>query len=64
MKELKTNNNIGELVTLKQMCTLSNLGMNRVRILAEESGALRKIGKSVRVKPKVFFDYIDKEYSL
>lgn len=64
MKELKKNNNVGELVTLKQMCELSNLGMNRVRILAEESGALRKIGKSVRVKPKVFFDYIDKEYSL
>lgn len=53
-----------ELITLKQTCFLFNIGMNRARILAEESGALRKIGKTVRVKPKVLRDYIDKEYSL
>lgn len=64
MKELKNKNDSAELLTLKQTCELSNLGMSRVRMLAEESGALRKIGKSVRVKPKVFFDYIDKEYAI
>ena len=64
LRETKQKNYSGELLTVKQMCELSNLGINRVRTLAEESGSLRKIGKSVRIRPKVFFDYLDKEYSL
>jgi hypothetical protein len=49
----------GELLTLPQTCEVSNLGMSTVRKIAQESGAVRKIGRSVRIKRAVFFDYID-----
>ncbi|MCI8565435.1 MAG: helix-turn-helix domain-containing protein [Lachnospiraceae bacterium] len=51
-------------MTLQQACSESNLGSNTVRRLADESGAVRKIGKNYRIKKSVFFDYIETMYGM
>ncbi len=56
-------NDEGILLTLEQTCRMANLGATSVRQIAEESRAVRKIGKSYRIKKNVFFDYIEKEYA-
>lgn len=53
----------GELLTISQLCALSNLGESTVRRLADESASSRRIGKALRVNKRVFFDYIEKVYS-
>ena len=58
----KKRNQNGELITLQQACAESNLGSSTVRRLADEAGAVRKIGKSYRIKKSVFFDYIETVY--
>ena len=50
----------GKLLTVDQVCQLSNLGRTAVRRIATESGAVRKIGGSYRVDREIFFNYIDK----
>ncbi len=57
MNLAKNRNQNGELITLQQACAESNLGSSTVRRLADEAGAVRKIGKSYRIKKSVFFDY-------
>ena len=52
------------LLTIEQTCELANLGQTKVRELADESGAVRKIGKSYRINRNVFFDYIEREYAI
>lgn len=64
MKKSEIENKFGDLLKINQVCELSNLGATTVRRLAEESGAIRKIGKSYRIKKSVFFDYIEKEYTV
>lgn len=64
MQKLKTSNQDGELLTVTQICWQANLGANTVRKLANEAGAVRKIGKSYRINRKMFFDFIEKEYSI
>jgi hypothetical protein len=59
MRKSATNNLDAELLTIPQTCEVSNLGTSTVRRIAEESGAIRKIGRSVRIKRAVFFGYID-----
>ena len=49
----------GELLSIEQVCQLANLGLNSVRKIAEESGAVLKIGRAYRINRKVFFDYIE-----
>ncbi|MDE7433197.1 MAG: helix-turn-helix domain-containing protein [Lachnospiraceae bacterium] len=61
MNLAKNRNKAGVLITLAQACQESNLGSNTVRRLAEESGAVRKIGKCYRINRVVFFDYIEQE---
>lgn len=63
MNLAKNRDENGELVTVQQACMLSNLGSNTVRKLATEAGAVRKIGKSYRIKKSVFFDYIEASYA-
>ncbi len=63
MNLAKNRNQDGVLITLTQACQEANLGATTVRRLAEESHAVRKIGKIYRIKKKVFFDYIEKEYA-
>jgi len=46
MKKSEIENKFGDLLKLNQVCELSNLGVTTVRKLAEESGAVRKIGRS------------------
>lgn len=62
MNLAKNRNRNGELITLQQACEQSNLGSSTVRKLAEESGAVRKIGKNYRIKKSVFFDFIEETY--
>lgn len=62
MNLAKKRNQNGELITLQQACAESNLGSSTVRRLADEAGAVRKIGKSYRIKKSVFFDYIETVY--
>lgn len=64
MNLAKNRNQNGELITLQQACSESNLGSNTVRRLADESGAVRKIGKNYRIKKSVFFDYIETMYGM
>lgn len=63
MHALNTMSEDGVLLTLDQMRKKSNLGASTIRKLAEESGAVRKIGKSYRIDQKTFFDHINKTYS-
>lgn len=63
MNLAKNRNENGELVTVQQACMLSNLGYGTVRRLAEEAGAVRKIGKSYRINRSKFFSYIEKMYA-
>lgn len=63
MNVSKTRNKDGDLITVEQACQLSNLGRTTVRRLAEESGAVRKIGRCYRIKKKKFFEYIEREYA-
>lgn len=51
------------LLTLEQTCELANLGSTKVRELAKESGAERKIGRSYRIHKATFFGYIEKLYA-
>lgn len=57
-------NSNGELLTIGQVCSLANLGESTVRRLADESQSSRRIGKALRVNKKIFFDYIEKVYSV
>ena len=54
----------GELLTLTQACQIFNLGEQTVRRLAAESGAVRKIGKSYRIRKELFLQHIDNQYSV
>lgn len=59
----KNRNSDGVLLTVEQVCSLSNLGATKVRELAKESGSVRKIGRAYRVHKATFFDYIEKLYA-
>ena len=63
MNALKNRDFNGVLITLQQTCELSNLGATLVRKLAEEAGAVRKIGRCYRIHKTTFFDYIERIYS-
>lgn len=63
MNALQNKNSTGELLTLTQVCELSNLGATTVRRLAEESKAVRRIGRSYRINKKIFLAYIEKTYT-
>ena len=47
------------LQTVKQIASESSLGLAAVRKIAEESGAVRRFGRSYRIHRKTFFDYIE-----
>lgn len=64
MNLLQSKNKYGELITLDQACELANLGRNTIRRLADEAGAVVKIGKSYRIKRQILFSYIERTYSL
>lgn len=64
MNALKSCNKDGELITLPQTCEESNLGMATVRRIAEEAGAVRRIGRCYRINRKLFFDFIEQNCSV
>ena len=59
MRKGQHRNLEGELVTVDQMAEIANLGTNTIRRLAQEAGAVRKIGKSYRINRKIFFEFIE-----
>lgn len=63
MNRLEHKDKNGELLTINQACELTNLGTSTVRIIADEAGAVRKIGRCYRIKKNVFVEYIEKMYS-
>lgn len=63
MRVLKNPSIEGELLKEEQICKLSNLGRCKVREIAKEAGAVRKIGKCYRINKQRFFDYIEKIYT-
>lgn len=63
MNALKNRSYDGVLLTVEQTSYLSNLGETMVRKLAEEAGAVRKIGRCYRIHKATFFDYIEKLYA-
>ncbi len=63
MNALQNKNSTGELLTLTQVCELSNLGATTVRRLAEESKSVRHIGRAYRINRKIFFQHIEKMYA-
>lgn len=63
MNKTKHKSLDGNLLTVPQTAERSNLGTQTVRKIAAESGALRKIGRCIRVNQKIFFEYIEKNYS-
>lgn len=63
MRLTGNSDSAGDLLTITQMCQAANLGEQTVRRIAQEAGAVRKIGKSYRIRKEVFLKYIDSEYS-
>ena len=64
MYKKETGSIQGDLVTLNQMCEVTNLGSSTVRRLASEAAAVRKIGKSYRINRRIFLDYVEKNLRL
>ena len=63
MNKIKINSLHGTLLTVPQTEERSNICTQTVRKIAAESGALRKIGRCIRVNQKIFFDFIEQNYS-
>lgn len=49
-----------ELLTVQQACECTSLGRTKLRELATDAGAVRKIGRNYRVRKDVLLDYIEK----
>ena len=63
MNPLKTNNPKGRLLTYQQVAENSNLGINTVMRLAKETNSIVRNGRTVRVNPEKFYEYILAKYS-
>lgn len=63
MNPLKSNNPKGKLFTYQQMAEDSNLGINTVMRLAKEANSIIRIGRTVRMVPEKFYEYVLTEYS-
>lgn len=60
MKPLKVRESIEQKVgTVEQACARYSFGKNSMRKIAEEAGAIIKIGKSIRVNFTVMDKYFD-----
>lgn len=59
MNALRNRNQNGELLTVSQAAGLINSGTNTVRRLAEEAGAVRRIGRNYRIHKRKFLEYIE-----
>ena len=63
MNAREHRNTDGELLTVSQTAENANLGVAMVRRIAEEAGAVRRIGRLYRIDRAIFFDFIAKKYS-
>lgn len=59
MNQSKNRNEQGELLTLDQACSLTNLGRDSMRREAERAGAVLKLGKCYRIHKKKLLQYFD-----
>lgn len=51
-----------ELLTIQQACECTSLGKSKLREIAEEAGAVRKIGRSYKIKKDALLNYIEENY--
>lgn len=58
MNKLQHKNDNGEIVTIEQAAKRVNIGTTAARKYAKESGAMLKLGRSLRVDMKKFVDYL------
>lgn len=63
MNALKNRNFEGVLLTDEQASCLFNLGRTTIRKLAEEAGAVRRIGRLYRIHRETLANYIETVYS-
>lgn len=55
----KANETVQKIGTLEQAGARYSFGRNRIRTIAEDAGAIIKIGKSVRVNFTILDKYMD-----
>ena len=48
-----------ELLTIQQACEVTSLGKTKLRELASDAGAVRKIGRNYRVRKDILLNYIE-----
>ena len=48
-----------ELLTIQQACEVTSLGKTKLRELASDAGAVRKIGRNSRVRKDILLNYIE-----
>ena len=63
MQHLIYKDSDGELVTKQQMAECINTGISTVCKIAEEAGAVRRIGRNYRINKRKVLEYIEKNYS-
>lgn len=63
MNKLSYKDADGELVTKQQMAECINTGISTVCKIAEEAGAVRRIGRNYRINKKKVLEYIEQNYS-
>ncbi|MCD8154522.1 MAG: DUF6462 family protein [Clostridiales bacterium] len=52
-------NEYADLITVEETMQRTNYGRQMVMRLAREAGALVKVGRTVRIKSRVFFEHLD-----
>ena len=63
MNALKNRDIEGVLITESQACCLINSGRTKVRKIAEEAGAVRRLGGNYRIHREKFLNHIEQKYS-
>ena len=58
MNVAKYGNKDGDLITIKQACERTNLGMSTIRQMSQECGASLKIGRSYRIDIQKLLEYL------
>lgn len=63
MHQRVNGDNNGFLITVFQAAALINSGTATARRLAEESGAVRRIGRNYRINKQIYLDYIEQMHA-
>lgn len=58
MRKRANGNIMGEIVTIEQAAARTNLGMQKIRKLAEESNSVLKFGRAYRINIQKLLNYL------